>query len=204
MTVSNNSTDGSPYVSTNTDGVTGVHQQDTCTFSGTATGGAMTFDGQSLAYNADGSSLFLSGATASGTPASGTITTTWSDYSSHTAFSVGADTLVAAGQPQVVRVQCTDSPTEGQVYASFNSNTASWNFDNSLPGPPSGFTLTSGATNDWTFTASSNASNVSCSADDSGTPLRKDLPIEIVTVQEGSSGGGGSTGAANLLTLGVG
>lgn len=204
MSVSNNATDGSPSVSTTTSGVAGVHQQDTCSFSpGSATGGAMTFDGQSLAYNVNASGLSISGATASGTPESGTITTTWSDYSFHSPVMVSSNTLQINGQPQIVRVQCTDSPTEGQVNATFNGNTSFWDYSASSPTAPSGFTLTSGAANDWTFTASANASNVTCTADDSGTALRKDLPIEIVTVQEGSGGGGGSTGAGlyyrNLL-----
>lgn len=192
MSVSNNTTDGSPDISGSVDGVAGVHQQDTCTFSGTANNGAMTFDGQSLAFNADASALSISGATASGTPMSGTITTTWNDYSSHMAVVVAANTLIDEGNPQIVTVTLPDAPDEGSLSVAIGFTGTEFNYNDSTPGSLSGFTG-GGSAGNWTYTANANANDQSPSGSEGSNPLRKLAGVNVSTIQDGSSGGGDAT-----------
>ncbi len=193
--------DGLPGVSTPTAGVAGVAQVDTCTFSGTATAGSMLFDGQALAYNANASGLSLSGATASGTPASGSIVTTWSDYSSHTPVTVTQDTLATAGQPQIVRVQTTESPDTGSLNVTINGVTsADFGYDNPTASAISGWTA-GGTAGNWTYTANANASNVTASAAEGSSPLRKGVTLTPATVQNGIPAGAPAAAVYNTLLV---
>jgi hypothetical protein len=119
MTFTNNNTNGTPSISTYTQGVTGVHQVDEITFTGTATAGSCTIDGDSCGYaTSAASAVTVTGATVSATtPASGSITITWdSDYSSHVPVSVSADTLRIEGRPEIFTVELPEEPTEGNFY----------------------------------------------------------------------------------------
>lgn len=169
-----------------TDGVAGVHQQETCTFSGTPTAGAMDYGGYSLPYNTDASSAGLSGVSSSGTPDSGTIITTWSDYDSHTAIPVSSNTLQIPGQPQIILVELTDSPTEGQLIITIDGNNSSnFNYNDSTPGAITGWSGMGSAGN-WTYTNTINAADTSSySASDGTGALLKSASIEIVTIQDG-------------------
>lgn len=146
MGVANNSTDGSPSVSTTTAGQAGISQIDRCTFSATPIAGSMTFDGNSLAHNATPSAPF--GASVSGTPASGTIETTWSDFTNHTPVSVDAGTLIsAAGIKQVDT--CTFSATPAAGAMTWDGNGLAYNATPSTPmgadsvtGTPAGGAIT--------------------------------------------------------------
>ncbi len=180
---------GGVNAGTTTEGVAGVHQVDICTFTGgTATGGDMTFDGQSLNYAADASTLTLSGATASGTPASGTITTTRTGYDMAMAFSVAANTLVVVGQPQIVEVSTTETPTEGTFNVTLNSVTSSdGNHNDNSPPVITGWTG-GGSAGFWNYARDVNATNVSASAAEGATPLRKAMGMETDTQTQGVGG----------------
>lgn len=186
MTITNDTTDGGGVQISSLDGVPGVHQQDTCTFDATPTSGAMIFDGNPLIYNINAADLILSGKTASGTPASGSIVTTWNDYDPHTPVSVSGDTLTATGQPQIVLIETEDSPSEGGLTVTLDSST-SGEFFVTAPSPGEITLWTAGGSaGAWTYTAQSNASNVSASATEV-TPLRKGYtPGATITAQEGA------------------
>lgn len=101
-------------VTETTAGVTSVHQVDTVTFDSTAVAGSMTLDGNSLAYDTNASTLTISGAMASGTPASGSILITWDDDQSHSPVSVATSSLLSVvGRQQILTITLDDSPTEG-------------------------------------------------------------------------------------------
>ena len=163
----------------------------------------MLFDGQSLAYNADASTLSLAGASASGTPASGTITTTWSDFSSHMTFSVSADTLRIEGQPQIVSVTLDDAPTEGTLNATLNGSPSSdFGYGDSSPASIGGWTG-GGSAGAWTYTANVNAEvgagkevSIKC---ESPASFVAERPMYFDYVGGGGvwSGGHDTVGAAN-------
>lgn len=119
LQVTANSTDGSPSVSQSSayvEEVVGVHQVDTITFDATPVGGSMTIEGNSLAHDANASTLSISGATASGTPASGTIAVTWDDYASHTPVTVSASSLLSViGVHQIDTITFSATPVAGSM-----------------------------------------------------------------------------------------
>lgn len=182
---------GGVNAGTTTEGVAGVHQVDHVTFSGTATAGAMLLNGQSLAFNADASTLSFPspmGTSASGTPASGLITITWGDYSSNSPHLVSADTLVVVGQPQIVATSLTQGATEGTLNVTLGgSATSDFNTTDSSPATISGWTA-GGAPGSWTHTSTTNATNASIAAAEGSSPLRKTLSIQTDTLTEGVGG----------------
>lgn len=131
LQVTSNSTDGSPSVSQSSDyvlAVTGVHQVDTITFDAAPVAGAMEVSSSTLAYDDDASTLSLGGATGSGTPASGTITITWGDYTSHSPTSVAAGTLLSVtGVHQVDTITFSATPVAGSM--TINSNALAYDSD---------------------------------------------------------------------------
>jgi hypothetical protein len=193
---STNAAPSGPSITITQTGNGGISQVDHCTFSGTATGGAMTYDGNPVTYGQDitaamgpptGVSSF------SGSPASGLIVTTWAGYGSHTPITVEANTLMIVGQPQIVSISLTDTPTEGTLTVTLDGVTsAEFNWNDSTPAAITGFTG-GGSAGAWTYTADVNAANVTKSASEGATPLRKALTAEIVTIQDG-----GAAAAANV------
>lgn len=139
----------SSNTTTAADSGTSTAQVDTITFDSTAVAGSMTIDGQSLAYSTDASSLSLSGATGSGTPASGTIVITWGDYDPHTPFSVATSTLLSVvGVQQVDTVTFDATPVAGTMW--LNDDALAYDADASTisisgavgSGAPSGGSIT--------------------------------------------------------------
>lgn len=184
-----------------------VFAQQTITFSPAPTQGSWTFDGNSRSYNEDFSGSPPSGWSVNGTPSGGTVTITKADSASGQSafsYSVGSlEYLVSAGAYQVVTITTPDTPTEGSLIATLDGTPGAEFAYNDSAGAISGWTA-GGSAGNWTYTRDTKASNVSASAAEGTTPLRKDLAIEIVTVQEGSAGGGASNGRINILTMGCG
>lgn len=124
------------------------------------------------------------------------------DDNTDSGVEITEDVPYSAGQPQIVTVTLPDSPTEGTLNVTLDATTSSdFNYSDSSPASITGWTG-GGSAGNWTYTRDTNASNVSVSGAEGSTPLRKACAIEIVTTQEGSSGGGAT--AHNLLLLGVG
>lgn len=196
MTVTNNSTDGTPVVTTTTQGNAGTHQVDHCTVSPVPDSGAMEYAGQALGWNTNASTLTITGGTASGAPSSGLITFTWDSYSVETPKGVGADTLKETGEYQVATVSLTDAPTEGKVvitiggtpYSEFDFNADAATVTTAIGG--SGWTA-SGTAPNWTITNGTRATNTTLTAAEVGAnPLRKAADIVLVEVQAGTPVGG--------------
>jgi hypothetical protein len=182
--VSSNSTDSYPWVEVTQDGAEGVSQVDAITFTGSVNGGYMYLDGQYLDYSSDASGLSISGATASGTPASGIIYIYWSDYSNHGPLSTdGSNLIETSGAYQILSVSLTDNPDEGSIDVVLNGySSGTFNYD----GNPSvfGWTTTTSSTNYWEFTRDIQESDASYSVNEMSS-LRKLISFEIVTIQEG-------------------
>jgi len=185
MWITNNTTDGSPYTNSANSGVGGLNQQDVCTFGNTPTSGSMIIDGQYLGYNTDASTLSIYGATLSGTPASGSITTTWSDYNSHTPLTMSQNDLRIAGQPQIVSVVLTENPNSGTLNVTIGAaNSSDFNYYDSTPGNITDFTG-GGSAGNWTYTCNANNADAMTSAYEGSNPLRKSISMEVIVTQEG-------------------
>lgn len=178
----------------------------TITFTPAPTQGQWTFAGSTYDWNQDFSASAPFGWGVSGTPSSGTVTITRGDTASgQSPFSYSLGTLgylSATGNYQIVTVSTT--ATEGTLNVTLDGSTSSdWNATDNTPAGVTGWSG-GGSTGTWLFTRDIRATDVSCSASEGSTPLRKALSGEVVTVQEGSAGGGGATNTGSLLLLGVG
>lgn len=187
-----------PSINTTTAADSGVTSQvDTITFSATPVAGSMTIDGQSLAYDANASTLTISGASATGTPASGAITITWNDTDGHTPVSIAVDTLLSVqGRPHVFTVTLSDSPTEGTWQLNNNSASGSGyiaatasaaEIEAEVEAMAGGYpcTVSGSSGGPWTITSVDHVGDESWNAAEID-PLRKAVSITIDTDTEGS------------------
>jgi len=197
ITVIDNQTDGSPGFFAQTTGVAGVHQVDTCTFSaGSAVSGSFTWDGSTTSHSSTPASGM--GNSISGSASAGTITTTWSDYGSHTPYAVAnVDLLAQAGRPHVFTITLNDAPTEGEFKLTLNTMLTS----SAIPYGSSSSAVASAANEltsedwsgsgsdggPWTLTSLVNMADPGTFTGADDTPLRKALAsVQVVTVQEGA------------------
>lgn len=203
MSVSNNMTDGSPSVSANTDGVAGVHQVDTCTFStGAAVAGSFTWDGSPKSYT---DTPTVSGAVVTGSASTGTITTTWNDYNANAAIAVSNTDLVSvAGQQHIQTVTLSDSPTEGTFAISCGAQSGNCAYDVAAgdlatafgQAANNGTSYNGVGTGPWTITSvdkiASPGAFTGADGQNGGGHLRKALGgTQIVVIQAGESVSGG-------------
>lgn len=202
MTVSNNSTDGSPSITTTTQGNAGAHQVDEIIFTGgTATAGSCTINGDSCGYNTSAASaVTVIGATVSATtPASGSITVTWdSDYEAHTPVSVATNTLRVEGRKEIFTIELDEEPTEGNFYLKkdeagdnsypieFDDDTTAVDtaLESAFPSYP--VTVTGGPLPGLiTVTSDNNVAPSTWTAHEN-TALRKGVTADVTTVTQGA------------------
>lgn len=202
MTVTTNTTDGSPTVTQIEYGSTPVSQVDEITFDSVAVAGTMTIDGYDCDWDEDASTaVTISGATISATtPASGSIEITWNDYQYHPSVAIATSTLVSTiGQQEIYTITLSDGPEQGSVRLRFDPPeefSSSWEFNadaatveaaiQSFSGEiniPS--TVTGDAGGPWQITCTNNDVSVFVCVE--VEPLRKSVDAEIVTVQEGEA-----------------
>jgi len=202
MTVSSNTTDGSPSVSTTTDGQAGTAAVQTITFSPEPTQGSWAFNGISFAFGSTPTAP--SGWDISGSAGAALVTVTKQSIGSgNSEYSKSVDTLEYLATPgtyQVVTVTIPDSPTEGGLTVTIDSNTtADWGYGDSSPASLTGWTV-GGSAGNWTYTRDTKAANVSHSGAESGAdPLRKSLGIQSDTLTQGSAVGGPISGTAAMV-----
>jgi hypothetical protein len=217
MTISSDTTDGSGVsVSTTTQGVAGVAQVDTCTFStGNAIGGSWTFNGNSIAF--DGTPR-LFGSTVTGSASAGSLVTTWNDFDPHSPASVSnsGELVSAGGQHHQFTITLSDAPTEGHWTLKFNGDSpvGDLTFDDVYQNVATFVATAVGgswfgigsAGGPWVIESSGDISDPgTLTGEDRGSQnehLRKALAsVDVVTVQEGVTA---ASGGARILTLGCG
>jgi hypothetical protein len=192
-------------VTETTAGVTPVSQVDTITFDATPVAGSMTINGFTCNWNENAGPLdpdtnavpTVSGAvTSATTPASGTITITWSDTDSHTPVSVATDTLLSVvGRPHIFTIELSDAPTEGNWNIGANGywggsdlgyNASSGDIEVSLQDVPNSYQCSVTGSNPWTVTSDANVADPVITGREAASQLRKAVGITIDTDTEGS------------------
>ncbi len=202
ITISNNTTDGNPQATTNTQGVaavTGSPATQTLTFSPPPESGSWSLN--STSYNWDtavGNTSTYPYNTSNTSASSGTLVLTHqsngSGQSPLSYSNINLQYLASPGQQHIFTVTLADSPDQGtfkllenssQVGSEMSYNSSGFDVQSNIGGYGGGYGVTGSNGGPWTCTSSTHI-NHNWTAAEGGTFLRKNVQVNIRTPTEGS------------------
>jgi hypothetical protein len=201
ITISNNTTDGSPAATTLTQGVaaiTGTPATQQITFSPVAESGQWSLNGSTVNWDQAVTGSWGSYGADGGSAASGTVNLTYisngSGQSPLSVSDINLQYLFSTGQQHIFVVTLSDSPDQGQwkllengsqVGVDMNWNASDTDVQSQISGYGGGYTASGGIGGPWTCTSNTNINHTWTGGESGSQFLRRSVAVDIRTVTEG-------------------